>query len=138
MPVCANPEEPVFFVYAFVANGCPFYVGIGRAARATDRLRYVRYLMDRERRGKPVKWVASNRVIAQLMQHGFTPELQYVVSHVDRTTALQREKEIIAGLRLEGRLLANRHHNGGESVTVENVVSAVLAHRAKRPSGLLA
>lgn len=81
---CANPTAREFYVYAFVANGYPFYIGIGRSARATDRLRYVRYLVERERLGKPVKWVASSRVIAQLMRRGLTPELMFIVSHVDR------------------------------------------------------
>jgi hypothetical protein len=129
MPECNDPNAPEFFVYAFVANGYPFYVGVGRSRRATDRLRYVRYLMGREHQGKPVKWVASNLVIATLIRRGVTPELQLLVSGVVRAEALLREEETIKQLRRQDRLLANRHHAGGSSVTVEQVVSAVLGAR---------
>jgi hypothetical protein len=126
VPICRHPNVPEFFVYAFVANGYPFYVGIGRLGRATDRIRYVRYLMERERQGRSVKWVASCRVIATLIRRGMPPELQLLVSGVVRAEALLREKEIIRQFLREGRLLANRQHAGGSSVTVEQVVAAVL------------
>lgn len=53
MPVARNPLAKEFYVYHLVAAGVPFYVGIGRAARASDRVRYVRYLLGRELQGKP-------------------------------------------------------------------------------------
>ena len=126
MPVCTEPDVPEFFVYMFVANGYPFYVGIGRSSRATDRVPYVRYLMERESQGKPVKWVASSLAIAALLRRDITPQLQLLVSGVVRAEAILREKEIIKQLRRDGWLLANRQQAGGSSVTVERVVSAVL------------
>jgi hypothetical protein len=42
---------------------------------------FARYLMQRERDGKPVKWVHSNRVIA-LVESGIEPEPRYDVSGV--------------------------------------------------------
>jgi hypothetical protein len=39
-----NPLKRDFYVYQFAVDGYPFYVGIGRSERGTDRLRYVRSL----------------------------------------------------------------------------------------------
>jgi len=127
MPVCKNPEAPEFFVYAFKANGRPFYVGIGRSSRASDRVRYVRYLMAREQKGKSVKWAAHTRVMAELIRHGIVPELAMLASGLVRAAALAQEKLAIQRLRAEGHVLANRHFNGGAAITVEQVVEAVLS-----------
>ena len=125
MPRPAAPDSPEYFVYTFVANDYPFYVGIGRAARASDRIRYVRYLLKRQQDGKSVKWVNSNRVIAALLHRGIIPELQYDQSNMTRAEALQREHEVIAQLCVEGRLLANLQQNVRKS-TVDEIVEAII------------
>jgi hypothetical protein len=55
MPTAQHPLRRQFLVYSLEVAGIPFYIGIGRAERAFDRERYVRYLMQREERGKSVK-----------------------------------------------------------------------------------
>ena len=52
MPAPANPRRRDFYVYQFKANGYPFYVGIGRDKRGTDRLRYVKSLLTPRKQGK--------------------------------------------------------------------------------------
>lgn len=53
MPSPSHPRRRDFYVYVITAAGLVFYVGIGRAARASDRLRWVQSQMDREKRGLP-------------------------------------------------------------------------------------
>ncbi len=57
MPIASDPTVPEFYVYRFEVRGIPFYVSEGRSSRASDRVRYVRYLMGRESSGIPVQWV---------------------------------------------------------------------------------
>jgi hypothetical protein len=45
MPVSANPHTREFFAYQFKVDGYPFYIGIDRDTRASDRKRYVGSLM---------------------------------------------------------------------------------------------
>ena len=70
MAIAHDPLLPEFYVYVFYVRGVPFYVGEGRSSRASDRVRFVRYLIDREAAGKPVTWVKSNRVIAEFLRRG--------------------------------------------------------------------
>jgi hypothetical protein len=137
MPVARSPDTPEFFVYAFVVNDYPFYVGLGRAGRASMRLSYVRNLMKREQQGKSVKWVASTWVIAELVRRGIEPQLKPLVEGVVRSEASRREKEIIAEYRAAGIRLANRVFNGGSAVAKEQVLAAVLkAKPSDKPSGI--
>ncbi len=39
MAVARDPEKAQFYVYHLVADGIPFYVCIGRSARASDSVR---------------------------------------------------------------------------------------------------
>jgi hypothetical protein len=124
MPPPNNPDAADFYVYVFAVNGFPFYVGAGRSTRAADRLRYVKRLMAREKNGKPAQWQRHTRVMRALMERGIIPQLHYVLKGVTRAVALQREREIIARLRAEGRLLANRHHNRG-GASVDDILAAI-------------
>ncbi|MGY4215960.1 hypothetical protein ACVMFB_002459 [Bradyrhizobium sp. USDA 4522] len=58
----ANPSKRDFYVYTFHVDGYPFYVGIGRDRRASDRLRYVRSLAPEKLKKKSL----SVRVMAAL------------------------------------------------------------------------
>ena len=56
MPVAANPLRRDFYVYTFHVEGYPFYVGIGRDRRASDRLRYIRSLTPAKLKGKSLSY----------------------------------------------------------------------------------
>jgi hypothetical protein len=111
MPRPKNPLIPEFYVYTLEAEGKPFYVGIGRSARASDRVRYVRYLMDRKAQGKPVKWVLSNKTVADHLRKGNKVEVRYLHQGLIRSDALARELEEITRLKSLGVQLANIQHN---------------------------
>jgi hypothetical protein len=68
MPRPSNPLRRDFYVYQFRVDGYPFYVGIGRAKRGTDRLRYVRSLLRPEKAPRLAKKSLSVRVMASLLR----------------------------------------------------------------------
>jgi hypothetical protein len=137
MPVAHNPHLPEFYVYAFVVKGYPFYVGLGRSGRASMRIKYVLNLICRECHGKPVKWVPSTWVMAQLLKNAIIPELKFVETGLVREEAISREKQIIKRYRNKGWLLTNRIYNGGNAVTKEKVLEAVLKHLRHSTRSLL-
>jgi hypothetical protein len=128
MPAPKNATIPEFYVYLLEAKGVPFYVGVGRSTRASDRVRYVRWLMKREARGKTVKWTLSNAVVADLLRSGCKISVAYPVTGLVRAAALTQERAEINRLLKKGAVLANIHHNprrpSGREVTRE-----VLARR---------
>ena len=132
MPTAKNPEKAEFFVYRLVADGVPFYVGIGRSARASDRVRYIRYLMSREAQDKPVKWGLSARVIAALIRAGCDVQVMYPASGLTRADALEQECAEIENLLALGFLLANIQHNSNRPSSHEPVVESVLARCGKQ------
>ncbi len=117
-------------MYVFEVRGIPFYVGEGRSSRASDRVRFVRYLVGRVAAGKPVKWVFSNRVVAEFLKRGEKVEVVYRRQGMTRKEAQKLEREEISRLRSLGFMLANQQHNNGVSASVEEIVWAALA----RPS----
>jgi hypothetical protein len=114
-----------YFVYSMAAEGKSFYVGIGRSSRATDRVRYVKYLVRRLRDGEKVKWVLSNEVIAMLLRRGVTVKPKLLRTNLTRPRALQEERKIIAWFQSRGVVLANRQHNGGGTLRPLDVVRDV-------------
>ena len=112
MPVAKNPLANDYFVYALEADGEPFYVGIGRSKRASDRVRFVKYPMGRIARGLPVKpWVLSNKVVAHYLRCGKNVSHRYLHENITRPEALVREIEEINRLVASGVALANIQHN---------------------------
>jgi hypothetical protein len=111
MPAAKSPTAPEYFVYALEAEGNPFYVGIGRSKRASDRVRYVDYLMRREANGKTVKWVLSNRVVAHFLREGKDVSVRYLHRDITRSEALVLEVQEIKKLVSSGLALANIQHN---------------------------
>src|SRR4051812_15163758 len=105
MPLPNNPGIPEFYVYSFEVGGIPFYVGIGRSTRASDRVRYVRSCMAREEQGKPVRWALHAAVIAQLLREGDEVCMDYVIRDVTRADALARERAEIRRLLAAGAVL---------------------------------
>jgi len=97
-----------------------FYIGMGRSARASDRIRYVRYLMKREASGKSVKWSLSGRAVAELLKRGNEVRVRYLHMDLQRDQALTLERQEIERLVVAGVVLANCQHNdrGPESTEV--------------------
>src|SRR3954453_13009417 len=111
MPVSSAPLRRDFFVYKFLVDGYPFYVGIGRAARASDRERYVRSLLAPQNAGKLLKAAFSVRVIAALLKRGERFQASRTRQAMTRRQALDLERKIIARLLRKGFHLTNSHHN---------------------------
>jgi hypothetical protein len=123
MPVAKHPFRREFYVYSLAAYGKSFYVGIGHVSRASKRVAFVEYLMRVEKRGRPVKWVTSNRVVAHLLRAGIDVKVKYLRSGLTRPRALKEEREIIERFHKRGVVLANQHHNGGSRVSVGSVLA---------------
>jgi hypothetical protein len=126
MPAAKNPDNNDFYVYRFTVNGKPFYVGIGRDKRGSDRIRYVEYLMRREKEGKPVKWSFSMKVIAEILKRGHQIQIEYPYCHLVRSEALKLERQEIASLLLQKHELANIHHNPDRLATVDALLVNIL------------
>lgn len=124
----AGPKDPTrseFYVYWLEAGGVPFYVGVGRSARASDRVRYIQYCMGREAAGKPVKWSVSGRVVASLLDLGLGVEVAYAEKGLVRSMAVVAERAEIVRLLAAGLTLANVHHNPQRPRSADEVVSAI-------------
>jgi len=104
------------------AEGKSFYIGIGRSGRASDRVRYVKYLMQREASGRHVKWVLSNIVIAKLIRAGLKIEPKILRRDLTRPRALVEERRVITWFQQRGVVLANQQHNGGSAVSAAKVI----------------
>jgi hypothetical protein len=133
VPVPANPSLPEFYVYRLEANGVPFYVGIGRSARARGRVGFVRYLMAREAKGKTAKWNIHTRAMAALLIGGCSIHVVYVATDLTRADALLAEPKEIARLVDEGFALANIQHNPKRPKTPEEVTRAVFERLGQNP-----
>jgi hypothetical protein len=111
MPNAKCPESPEWYVYQFEVKGVPFYVGIGRAERASDRLRWVCSQIKRELEGRPAKWVLHTLVLKAFILSPETIECRYIRKRVCRTEALRIEKQRIERLLESGHILANIQYN---------------------------
>ena len=136
MPVAKNPDATEYYVYQLRVGAVPFYVGIGRLSRASDRVRYVKSLLAREEAGRTVRWVLSNEVVARLIQAGYEPKHEWVTENVTRSEALRAEKAEIARLGDEGWALANVHHNPDRLANANAIVQAVIKRLDPPPSSL--
>jgi hypothetical protein len=85
----------------------PFYVGIGRAERASDRLRYVKSLMVPGNAAKLARESLSVRVMASLLRRGVEIRLSCTRRPMNRREALDLERRTIARLVAAGFLLTN-------------------------------
>lgn len=133
MPVPKNPSLPEFYVYALEASGVPFYLGIGRAGRGPYRISYVENLTRREASGKPVKWVLSNRVVAEFRKRGVKVMPVYLHSGLPRERALALERREISRLTKSGFVLANLQHNPCRPSSWKEVVQYVLSTSSRKP-----
>jgi len=111
MPNAKHPQAQEFYVYEFRAGWVPFYVGIGRANRDRDRIRYVRRQMKRKKLGESSKWVSHTRVLAKLISCGHQVEAHRTRKVPRRKEALVLEKKRILRLVHSAHELANVHYN---------------------------
>jgi hypothetical protein len=111
MPNVKHPQAREFYVYEFRAGRVPFYVGIGRANRDRDRIRYVQRQMERKKSGESSKWVLHTRVLAELIGRGDQVEFRRTRKGLRRKEALALEKKRILRLVHSGHVLANVHYN---------------------------
>ena len=122
MPAAAHPQRRDFYVYQFEVAGYPFYVGIGRDKRGSDRLRYVRSLSA----AKLAKKSLSVRVMAALEERGKVIDYSQTRPNLDRRGALALEKKRIARLIRQGFLLTNWQHNRHRHNDTDKAVKAIL------------
>jgi hypothetical protein len=132
LPISANPQKRDFFVYQFKVDGYPFYVGIGRAERASDRLRYVRSLMLPEKAAKLTKTSLSVRVMAALLRRDIQIRLSCTRRPMNRRQALDRESREIKRLLTKGFMLTNWQQNPQRHNDARKVVRAILSKRLYR------
>jgi hypothetical protein len=121
-----DPTSPEFYVYRLEASGVPFYVGLGRSKRASDRVRYVRSQMVREDQGDTVKWDLSCKVVAELLRAGCDVTVAYAAKGLVRAEAATQEIAEISRLLSSGVVLANIHHNANSPQAAADVVKAVV------------
>ena len=131
MPSRRNPQLEDCYVYRFEALGVPFYVGMGRAGRASMREAWVRSQMSREEAGKPGKWVLHTHTYAALLRRDVRVDLKYVCKDVSPKTAALVERLYIRWLKEEGYVLANGR---GSKADAENVIRFIQKKTAKRRS----
>src|SRR5205807_5598085 len=130
MPVSANPRSRDFYVYQFKVDGYPFYIGIGRDKRGTDRLRYIKSLLTPHNRAKLQRSCLHVRVIAKLLRK--SKDIRYFQTRkpLTRAEALAREKKDIARLIRQGYLLTNWQQNPYRHLDAGKAVKAILTgHR---------
>jgi ribosomal protein L24E len=125
MPKSAHPNRRDHYVYAFTADGCAFYVGIGRADRAPDRIRWVKSQRKRESKGLKAKWARHTSVIAKCLDLKMAVKPWYLQRGMTRKEALNRERQSIARYLSRGFELANCQHNPAYR---QSSVAKILAH----------
>jgi hypothetical protein len=134
MPRAADPNKLEFYVYRLQVGNAPFYVGIGRDKRASDRVPHVRRMMRRQRAGERVKWTLSTRVIRQLLRKDLEPRIVYLPKLGSRKAALVRERVEITRLVRRGTLLANVQHNPNRNIPFQVIARVVInAQGVRRP-----
>lgn len=129
----ANPKRRDFYVYRLEVERVPFYVGIGRDRRADDRVRYVKSLIKREKRG--IK-VARHMSIAVARHFIRRVRVRYVVKGFSRSKGLVAEKNEIERLFRSGALLANQRLNPARTKDPDKVIRDVQARIRRRRAAI--
>jgi hypothetical protein len=135
MPVSTNAQKRDFFVYQFRVDDYPFYVGIGRSARASDRLRYVKSLMIPKHASTLAKKSLSVRVMAALLRRKIDIRLSCTRRPMNRRQALEHEREVIARLVARGFLLTNWQHNPCRHNDHRKALKAILSDPKVKQAG---
>jgi hypothetical protein len=129
LPLPNNPQKRDFFVYQFRIDGYPFYVGIGRDKRATDRLRYVRSLMGAKSAIKLGQKSLSVRVMAALLRRDITITLSCTRRPMNRQEALIVERKTIKRFVTAGFQLTNWQHNPYRHNNTAKAVRVILSSK---------
>ena len=131
MPVAANPLKRDFFVYTFRVDGYPFYVGIGRSRRASDRERYVGSLRVSRNAAKLKRSSFSVRVMAELLRRNKKMFHSRTRAPLTRPQALQREIKELRRLLAKGYFLTNWQHNPDRHRDAKKAVRRILYKRMR-------
>jgi hypothetical protein len=132
MPAPKYPRKRDFYVYRFKVDSYPFYVGIGRGRRGSDRLRYVKSLLKPSNKANLARSALHVRVIAKFVRTDIDVGYSQTRRPLARSQALALEKKVIASLIRRGHLLTNWHHNPHRHNSVAKAVSAILKPRPAR------
>lgn len=132
MPVSAFPRKHEFYVYQFKVGAYPFYVGIGRDKRGTDRIRYVKSLLKPHNRLKLQQSSLQVRVLAKLLRRKETVRYLQTRKPLTRSQALAQERAVIGRLVRKGYLLANWQHNPHRHLDAAKAVRAILDDQRTR------
>jgi hypothetical protein len=133
-----HPLAKEFYVYEFRVRRVPFYVGIGRANRDKDRIRYVRRQMVRKKSGMSSKWFLHTRVLAKLIDRGEKVEAHRTTQGLRRKEALALEKKRIRRLLSCGHVFANIHYNPSRPFSPEQAFQFIVRNRKCAAADLLA
>lgn len=114
MPRPADPLKREFYVYQM--EFYPFYVGIGRAKRGNDRMRYTRNLLTRHPTMLQQKSL-SVRVLAELLKRNKIWKCRHTNKSLTRPVAVAIEKKRITRLIKRGYVLTNWQHNPHRHLT---------------------
>ena len=134
MPVPANPRKREFYVYQFKLNDYPFYVGIGRANRGPDRVRYVQSLLTPQNKAKLARSSLCVRVMAKFIQKNRAIAYSQTRQPLTRAQALALEKKLIARLIRKRYLLTNWQCNPFRHQDADMAVKAILTGQRIFPS----
>ncbi len=112
MALPKNPNIPEFYVYQFSVSGKPFYIGIGRSERDSDRIRFIKNIIRRRKLGLPVKHQANSvLLIEELLNRNVDIQSNRIFEGLTRDDALIKEKEAINRLVRRGVRLINYTDN---------------------------
>ena len=111
MPLPTDPNKPEFFVYRFEVDQYPFYVGIGRAERASDRIRYVRSLFTPKNTQKLARSEPQRSCHGCIYTARTRTRAEAHLRDPIRAKALELERGEIKRLLDAGYVLANRQQN---------------------------
>src|SRR5262245_57247408 len=110
MPVASNPHEKDFYVYEFTHEDRPYYVGVGRSKRCSDRERFLRTFAARYPEKLKHKTL-KDRVMVKLIEQSGGLNYRYAATELTKAEAHTFERVHIKRLIEQGYLLVNEHHN---------------------------
>jgi hypothetical protein len=124
MPGSANPGVRDHYVYAFHANGYPFYVGHGHSSRLADRPIYVDRLVRLHPDPTYYKWTLHGLVIADLWQRHIDVYFDQISINQTKAEAAAHENDLLQELLRSGFLMANEVGNP-DPPQCEEIVAAI-------------
>ncbi len=102
-----KPDGLDHHVYLLEADGVPFYVGKGRAARAADRVNWARKQRVKRLRGEAAKLELHQEILLLLQDAGHLVTVRYITENLSDGDSRLIEARMSAALRDAGFTLAN-------------------------------